>query len=153
MHLPSDDHAWQIPAADALPMPPTVLFFRSTPLDTQDTSYFAASDRILSFSNKLSSIIPLPFFFNDTTAAAFCQTYVRIKNRNLELLFIVLSYRTGIVTLTGTLSISFAVRVLLRITALLFGYSTVINVCMVSPAVVLPSDLKLYIFPSESVYS
>ena len=49
MHLPSPVKAWQIPLACALPIPlpsPPLC----TPLEVQATSYFAASDKIVSFS-------------------------------------------------------------------------------------------------------
>ena len=48
---PSAEKVWQIPGAMELPMPwPFPL--RSTPLEVQATSYLAASERRVSFSNK-----------------------------------------------------------------------------------------------------
>ena len=48
---PSAEKVWQIPAATELPMP--VPFpLRSTPLEVQATSYFAASESMASFSAK-----------------------------------------------------------------------------------------------------
>ena len=48
---PSAEKVWQIPGAMELPMPwPFPL--RSTPLEVQATSYLAASERMVSFSNK-----------------------------------------------------------------------------------------------------
>ena len=48
IHLPSSDQLWQIPLFELLPNPPG-LFFRILPLEEQETSYFAAAERISSF--------------------------------------------------------------------------------------------------------
>ena len=49
MHLPSELKLWQIPPAEVFPIPvPSPI--RSTPLEEQDTSYLAASERMVSFS-------------------------------------------------------------------------------------------------------
>jgi len=55
-HLPSSVKLWQIPQPEALPMPPVILE-REVPLEAQDTSYFADSARIFSFSRTFSFII------------------------------------------------------------------------------------------------
>jgi hypothetical protein len=56
-HRPSSVKLWQIPHPAALPMEPG-LFFRLVPLEAQDTSYFADSARIFSFSSTFSFILP-----------------------------------------------------------------------------------------------
>ena len=61
IHLPSAEKEWQMPGAIEFPMPPLPPL-RLTPLDVQATSYFAAPDSTVSFSNKSISIcnsIPL----------------------------------------------------------------------------------------------
>jgi len=49
MHRPSDVKLWQMPAVAVLPTPPLVLALL-LPLEEQDTSYFAESERILILS-------------------------------------------------------------------------------------------------------
>jgi hypothetical protein len=56
IHRPSSEKLWHIPQAEVLPMLPG-LFERCVPLEAHDTSYFADSASILSFSNILSDII------------------------------------------------------------------------------------------------
>ena len=51
MQRPSPAKEWQMPQDTAEPICPFCAF-RSTPLEVQATSYFAASERILSLSNK-----------------------------------------------------------------------------------------------------
>ena len=55
MHLPSAEKVWQMPGARALPMPLRAPL-RVTPLEVQATSYLAASERIVSLSNKSVAI-------------------------------------------------------------------------------------------------
>ena len=49
IHLPSAAKEWHIPQLAALPIP-SLVFFLSLPLDEQDASYLAASERITNFS-------------------------------------------------------------------------------------------------------
>ena len=51
IHLPSGVKEWQHPAGAALPMPPP--FFLPLPEEEQETSYFADSVRIFSFSSEI----------------------------------------------------------------------------------------------------
>ena len=51
MHRPSADHVWHMPALQPLPSPPLGAP-RLEPLEEHDTSYLAASPRILSFSRR-----------------------------------------------------------------------------------------------------
>jgi hypothetical protein len=63
MQRPSSAKLWQMPQAEALPMPPFELL-RCVPLEAHDTSYFAAPANILSFSRLLSDIIFAWFKFD-----------------------------------------------------------------------------------------
>ena len=57
MQRPSSDQLWQTPARAALPSPPPA-FARRLPLEEQDTSYFAAAERISSFSiNVMTAVL------------------------------------------------------------------------------------------------
>ena len=49
MHRPSAEKLWQIPISEAFPILPAFPF-RFTPLEVQDTSYFAAAVKIFNFS-------------------------------------------------------------------------------------------------------
>jgi hypothetical protein len=60
MQRPSSAKLWQMPQAEAFPIPPLVLFLW-VPLEAHDTSYFAAPASIFSFSRLLSEIIFLFF--------------------------------------------------------------------------------------------
>ena len=51
MHLPSGVKEWQHPAGAAFPMPPP--FFLPLPEEEHETSYFALSVRIFSFSSEI----------------------------------------------------------------------------------------------------
>ena len=57
-HLPSGVKEWQIPPIEPFPSPPA-RFLRDEPDDEQETSYFALSVKISSFS--ISNIRVLPF--------------------------------------------------------------------------------------------
>ncbi len=73
-----------MPQSCALPMPPAV-FCRDEPLDEQDASYFAASERIFSFSSisikNTSANICLLLLYH------IKNMFVNIKRRNVENMF------------------------------------------------------------------
>jgi hypothetical protein len=60
MQRPSSAKLWQMPHAEAFPMPPFVLL-RWVPLEAHDTSYLAAPANIFSFSRLVSKIITVCF--------------------------------------------------------------------------------------------
>jgi hypothetical protein len=51
-----------LPSVEPIPPVPALLRF-SEPLDAQDASYFAASERIASLRRKVSAVIVVPFMF------------------------------------------------------------------------------------------
>jgi hypothetical protein len=53
---PSSVKLWQMPHAEAFPIPPLVLL-RLVPLEAHDTSYLAAPAKIFNFSRLLSEIM------------------------------------------------------------------------------------------------
>ena len=60
IHLPAAEKLWHIPDLLQFPIPVPSPFL-STPLEVHATSYFAASERILSLSYKLISVWIFPF--------------------------------------------------------------------------------------------
>ena len=92
-HRPSSVKLWQIPQATPLPIP-LVSFFRLLPLDAHDTSYLAASARMLSFSCILSFFILLRFAKKSPAEITGdfelqCLGYQAHGNSNFDNIFII----------------------------------------------------------------
>ena len=65
-----------LPSVEPIPPVPALLRF-SVPLEAQDASYLAASDRIASFRRKVSTAISVPFMFATRDTAAGAPPHVK----------------------------------------------------------------------------